>query len=129
MVRHAAFHELVVHLGHHIQLFLSHCLAEGVRLAWCESGQLPRKQHDLFLVDRYAVSVLQDLFHFRYGVFYLFDALLPVDEIRYVIHRTGTVQRIHRYQVLEPAWMQLAEPFLHSVGFELEHCSGVRLAE
>ena len=46
--------------------------------------------------------------------------MLAVDEVRYVIHRTGTVKGIHGDKILEGRRLQFAKVFLHTRGLELE---------
>ena len=45
-----------------------------------------------------------------------------------IVHRPGTVQGIHRYQVLKTVWDEFLQPFFHSRGLELEHARGISTA-
>ena len=63
-----ALDELGLHLVQHVALLLSHRLAQRVGLSPGKAGQLLRQQHDLLLIDRNAVRVLQILLHVGYLV-------------------------------------------------------------
>ncbi|GFI54361.1 hypothetical protein IMSAGC022_00975 [Alistipes sp.] len=93
---------------------LTHCLSQRVRLAAREAAQQSRQKHDLLLIYRNAVGIFEILLHFGYVVHDRLAAVLAVDEVGYVVHRTGTVERIHRYQVLECRGLQLAKILLHA---------------
>ena len=53
--------ELLLHLGHDVDLLLAHGLAQHVRLGHGEAGDRHGNSHDLFLVDDDPVGLLQDL--------------------------------------------------------------------
>ena len=52
--------ELRAQLGHLGLVLLAHRLAQDVRLAHREAGQLPRGHHHLLLVDHHAIRLSQD---------------------------------------------------------------------
>ena len=120
-VRQTSGEELVLEFGHDLDLLLSHRLTQLVGLTLGEAGQLLGQQHDLLLVDRHAVGVVQVLLHVRQVVLDLAPAVLACNEVGDVVHRTRAVEGVHRNEVLEPRRLQLDEPFLHTLGLELEH--------
>ena len=115
-----ALDELGLHLVQHVALLLSHRLAQRVGLSPGKAGQLLRQQHDLLLIDRNAVRVLQILLHVGYLVRDGLQTVLAGDEVRNIFHRTGPVQRVHRDQVLETVRLQVAQVFFHAGRLELE---------
>ena len=124
-VRERSAHERLLQRVEHRLLLLSHGLAELVRLALGESGQLLREQHHLLLVDRDAVGFLEILLHVRKVVSDGARVVLAGYELGDVVHWAGPVEGVHGNQILETLRTQLHEPFLHSSGFELEHALGV----
>ena len=89
--------ELVVLLGQHFGLFLTHRLTEAICLAGRIVGHFLRDTHDLLLVDDEAVGLIQD---FLQGLFQLRvnrgDFLTAVLAVRIVpvgvdAHRAGAV--------------------------------------
>ena len=83
----------------------------------------------MLLIDCDAVSVFQITFHDGDVVLDFLTSLFPVDELRNVIHRSGTIQRIHGDNVLELAWFELFQILLHARRFKLERGYGVTVAE
>ena len=124
----AALDELGFQVVQLVLEFLAHGLAERVRLAAGEVGQKTRQQHDLLLVDRDAVGVLEVLLHHGDVVLDGAAAVLAGDEVRDVVHRAGPVKGVHRDQVLEGRGLQLAQVLLHARGLELERPDGAALA-
>ena len=121
--------ELRLQLVHDVHELLAHGLAELVGLSAREPGKKAREQHHLFLIHRYAVRILQVLLHQRMVVRDRLLALLSVDEGGNVVHRAGTVQRVHCDKVGEPFRLKRDEPFLHAVGFELKKSSRLTASE
>ena len=107
---------------------LAHRLAQRVRLAAREVRKQAREQHDLLLVDRDAVGVLEVLLHHRDVVDDRTPAVLARDEVRDVVHRARTVEGVHGDQILEGRGLQLPEVLLHPRGLELERPDGASLA-
>ena len=120
----SALDELRLHGIYDVFLLLTHCLTKGIALASGEVGQLTGKQHDLLLIDGYAVGILQILLHAGNVVGDFLPAVLSGDERRDVVHWTRTVKGIHSDEVFEDRGMQLAQVFLHARGFELERSYG-----
>ena len=121
----SALHEGLLERIQHGFLLLAHGLAEFVRLALGEACELLRQAHDLLLIDRDAVSLLQQLLHVGEVVMDLGRVVLAGHEVRDVIHRPRAVEGVHSDQVLETLWMQADQPLLHAAGFKLEDALGV----
>ena len=128
-VSFAALDELGLHGVDDLNLLLTHGLTQGVALAAGEVGQLSREQHHLLLVDGDAVGVLQPLLHQRMVVDHFLAALLAVDEVGDVLHRPGTVERVHRHEIRKPLGLERPEPLLHPVRLELEKPGRLAAAE
>ena len=73
----ASVDELVVEGFEDVQLLFSHGFTQLVGLAFGEACELLGQQHDLLLVYRDAVCVLQEFLHFRQVVLYFFSPLFP----------------------------------------------------
>ena len=112
--------ELRLHVVQLVLELLTHGLSKRVAFATREVGQLTRQQHDLLLIDRDAVSVLQVLLHARDVVLDGLATLFAVDEIGNVIHRSRPVEGIHGDEILEGRGLQLAQVFLHARRLKLE---------
>ena len=128
-VREAALDELLLQLRHDVHELLAHRLAELVRLAAREAGEVAREQHHLFLIDRDAVRVLEARLHLRVVVGDGLAALLAVDEVGDVAHGARTVQRVHGDEVRQLLGLQLHEVLLHARRFELEESGRLAAAE
>ena len=124
-ILHSTRHKLVFQGVKYVYLFLSHCFAQLVRLTLGEVCKLLGKKHDLLLIDRDSIGVPEEFLHRRQVVLYGLDALLPVHEVRNVVHRARPVEGVHRNEVLEAFRVQLPQPVHHSRGFELEHADRV----
>ena len=116
----AALDELGLQVIQFVLELLTHGLAQRVRLAAGEASQKARQQHDLLLIYRDAVGILQVFLHQVYVVDNGFTAVLAVDEVGNVIHRPRTVEGVHGDQILEGRGFQLAQVFLHAGRLELE---------
>ena len=128
-VLHAALDELGLEFVHYVHELLAHGLAKLVRLATSEAGEKSRQKHDLFLIDRDAVGILQILLHQRMVVGDRLVALLSRDKARYVLHRTWAVESIHGDQVGKTLGLERHEPLLHSVRLELEKAGSLAASE
>ena len=106
----------------------SHGLAELVRLALGEAGELLGQQHHLLLIHGDTVGIVQVLLHVREVVRNSLLALLTRDEVRDIVHRTGPIEGVHSDEVLETRRAQLLQPCLHALRFKLEHAHGIAAA-
>ena len=110
----SALDEFGVHVVQLLDEFLAHRLSECIALAAGEVGDFAGEEHDLLLIDRDAVGVLQIFLHARQVID---NRLLPVlsgDELWDILHRSGTVERVHGDEVLEGRGSQVAEVALHA---------------
>ena len=124
----SAFDELWLHRVDYGLLLLAHGLAQRVALASGEVGELPREQHDLLLVDRYAVCVLEIFLHAGYVIPYFLLPVLARYERRDIVHWARTVEGVHGYEVFKHAGMELPEVFLHAGRLKLERSYRAALA-
>ena len=115
-------------LVHLVDEFLTHGLAEGVALSAGEVGEQTRQEHHLLLIDGDSVGVLEIFLHHGDVILYLAAAMLSGDELGDVVHRAGTVEGVHGYEVLEGGGLELAEIFLHTGRLKLEGAGGAALA-
>ena len=115
-----AVDELDPLLGDELLDLLAHGLAEDVRFAEREAGEVAGDLHDLFLIDGDAVGVAEDGFELRMEVLHDLAAVLAVDEVGDPVHRTRPVERDHRDDVLEDGRKELLQVPFHAVRFELE---------
>src|SRR5574344_964376 len=81
--------------------FLTHFLSKSITLASGKVCKKPGKQHDLFLINRYSICILEVFLHTRNIIFDRFPTQLSIDEIGNIIHRTRSIQSVHSYQSLK----------------------------
>ncbi len=93
--------ELPFQFRHRLQLFLTHRLAQRVGHTAGKVPQCPRLEHHLLLVNGNPVSILQERLHHGMVVCDRLLAVLAPDERRDILHRSRTVQGVHRNEVLE----------------------------
>ena len=79
-VLHPARHELFFQGVKDVNLLLSHSLSQFVGLTFGEVRQFLRKKHDLLLIDRDSVGILEELLHLRKVIFHGLLPLLSGDE-------------------------------------------------
>ena len=116
-----ALHETVA-LGVHLGLdLLAHGAAQKVRFAERIARQRLRHLHHLFLVDDDAMRLGQEGLHAGMEIGRLLQPELAAAIGRDVVHRTGTVERHQRDQVLDPVGLHLDQRLAHADRFDLEH--------
>ena len=81
--------------------FFAHSLTKLIALASGKTGKLATQKHDLLLIHRHTISFFEIFFHLRQVVIDRLTPMLACDKRRDIVHRTGTIESIHRYQVLE----------------------------
>ena len=117
----AAAHEAIA-LGVHLRLdLLAHGAAQQVGLAQRIAGQDLGDLHHLFLVDDDAERLLQHRLHQGMDVIGRRVAVLHRAIQRNVGHRTGTVERHQRDDVLQPVGAHFGQRLAHARAFHLEH--------
>ena len=114
---------------HLVFQLLTHRLTQFVGLTTGKARQVAAQKHDLFLVNGDAIGIIQPFFHHREGIFYRFLAMFAADKLRYIIHWSGTIERIHGYQILKFGRFQFLQIFLHSSRFKLEHAHRIAFGE
>ena len=124
----SARNEFRLHVVQLVTQFLTHRLTQGIGLTTGEVRQQTRQKHDLLLVDRNTVGILQILLHDGDVILDGLASPLTVDEVGDIIHRTRTVEGIHGNQILESARLQLTQIFLHTGRFKLERTDGAAVA-
>ena len=125
----ATGHELVFERRQHGNLFLTHGLAELIALAAGEVSQQTAEQHDLLLIDGDTISVIEVFLHDGDIVRHRFDTLFALDELRYIIHRSRTIEGVHGDEITDDGGFQFAQIFLHTGRLELEHSYCATLLE
>ncbi len=95
-------------------------LAQYVRFAERESCEVASDLHELFLIDGHAVGIAQDRFELGMQVFDFLAAVLAIDEVGDIVHRSGTIESDHGDDVLEDGRLELFEVALHAIAFQLE---------
>ena len=127
--------ELVVLLGQHFRLLLTHCLTEAICLAGRVVGDLLRDTHDLLLVDDEAVGLIQDflerLFQLRvnWGDFLAAVLAVRVVPVGVHTHRAWAVERKGGHNILKSGRLHALKQLLHAAGVELEDAQRIAARE
>ena len=87
---------------HECRILLSHGPPHQVGLCKRETGQLLHQLHDLFLIHNDAVGRMQNRLHLWMEVGDLPATVLPLDDVRDVVHGARTVQGVHSNKVVQP---------------------------
>ena len=124
----SAFVEQAFKVVHLLDKFLTHRLAERVRLTARKARQLAAEEHDLLLIDRNAVSIFQVFLHARDVILDLAGVFLTLDKLRDIVHRARSVKGVHGYKVFKNRRLQLAKVLLHTGRFKLERTDGAAVA-
>ena len=117
--------ELRLHRIYNILLLLTHRLTQGIRLTTSKVGKLTGKKHHLLLIDRDTIRILQILFHTWNIILDFFLSVLSGNKRWDIIHRSRTIERIHRNQVFKDRRLQLAQILLHTRRLKLESTNGL----
>ncbi|MNN77651.1 hypothetical protein D3C81_1941360 [compost metagenome] len=75
--------------------------AQQIRFAKREACHQRGNLHDLLLIDNNAIGIIQYLLQIRMRILHFDLAVFACDIFRNKFHRTRTVQRHHRYDILE----------------------------
>src|SRR6185295_17792708 len=112
-------------------VLLPHRLAQDVRFAEREAGELPRDAHHLFLIRDDAVGLAENRLELRQLVPDLGLALLTRDVVvdHPAAQRPRPVQRVQRDEILQRLRLRLAENIAHAARIELEDAVGLPLLE
>ena len=101
-------------------LFLADCLNQRIRLPQRYVTEPVANPHHLLLVNHDAVRFFEHLFHNRMRQLPP-RPVLAVNVISNQNHRPRPVQRVGRYQILNPVRHHLHQQILHPARLELEH--------
>ena len=94
-----------------------------VGLGGCVPGEFHGGAHQLFLIDGDSERVLEDRLHGGVTIDHFRFAVHARDVIRDERHRTRTIQRDHRDDVIEVFLLHLDEPARHAAALHLENSS------
>ncbi|MNC32260.1 hypothetical protein D3C75_806060 [compost metagenome] len=75
--------------------------AQQIRFPERETGHQRSDLHDLLLIDDNAIGIVQNLLQIGMRILHFDLAVFACDIFRNKFHRTRTVQRHHRYDILE----------------------------
>ena len=128
LFRRCAVQEYVALSGHDVGLLLAHRAAQYVRRPERITRERLHDLHDLFLIDKTAVSHVEYRFEQRMLVGDIFGMVFRLYVFGYAVHRSRTVERYSRYDVFEAVRLQLLHELFHARGFELEHRVGIAAA-
>ena len=73
------------------------------------------------MIDGHAVGVLEVFLHHGDVVCHGFLSVLAANELRHVVHRSRTIQRVHRDEVVNHGRLQFTQVFPHTGRLELEY--------
>jgi len=128
VLRGALGEDLAV-LRHFLGLLLAHRATQQVGAAQRIAADDLRHLHHLLLVDHDAVGLFQNRLDARVRILHGFATVLARAEARDQIHRTRTIQRNQRDDVLETVGLRVLQHALHAAAFQLEHGDGIRFLE
>ena len=112
-------------VGRHLFfIFFTHCTAQHVGSTERVTTQNLRGLHHLFLVNHDAVGFFQHRLDAWVRVFRHLFALFTGNVGRNQVHRTRSVQRIHRNQIFQAIGPGVFEHSLHADTFKLENSFG-----
>ena len=127
--RLGAFDEDGALLLHLLADLLTHRAAKHVGATKGVAGDDAGGFHDLFLIDQDTVGLLGDLLEERVRVFDEGGVVLALDVVADELHRTRTVERDERDNLVDGGDAELATERLHAARFQLEHADGLGLVE
>src|SRR5205085_10869370 len=93
------------------------------------AADLLRDLHHLFLIHHHAVRRLENRHEARIDVFDALAAALARDIIGNELHRTGSIERDQRDDVLEARRRRLLQEVAHAARFKLEHAGRIAALE
>ena len=116
-------------LEQYVVFLLGDRLAQLVGFRGGIPGQVHRRAHDLFLVDRDAVGFFEDGLHRSVEVLDRFLAVHAPDVARDELQRAGAVERHHGDDVVQVVRAHLHQEAGHPCAFQLEDAGRVPRAE
>ena len=119
-------HEAVALLGHRRGIFFAHGAAQQIGLAQGVAGEDVGDPHHLLLIDDDAERVFENSLELRQQELHFAASPLALDEVVDHIHRSGTVERIQRGQILDRVGLVAAQNVAHAGRFKLKDAGGER---
>ena len=113
------------HLAHQVDFLLAHGFTQGVRLTAGKSAPFLRYLHELLLIDKDAVGILQRIFHTRVKISDILLTMFSLDKRIDKLHRPRPVQRHHGDDVVKHRRLQVAKIALHARRLQLKHARRV----
>ena len=110
-----SFDEFWFQLIHHGLNLLAHRLPKRVRFSFGKPCQQLAQEHNLFLVHRNTICILQEFFHLRDVVRNFLPAMFPVYETGDVFHWPRAVKGVHGNQVFDLVRLKFPKVLFHSV--------------
>ena len=120
-----AFNELRLHFIEYRFLLFTHGLSQYIGIPFTESTNYLGKDHHLLLVYGNSIGVFQYFFQLWQVIGNIFPAVFTVDVIRNIRDWAGTVQGVHRDEVIELIGLKVAQVFLHTRTFKLKRTNGI----
>ena len=124
-----AVDEFLFVLGDFLKLFFGNGFAQVVRFGAAVAGDFHCRAHDLFLVDRDAVGVVENWLQRGVTIDNRFFAVHAADVAGDEIHWAGAVERHHGDDVVEVFGFHLDDVARHTRAFQLEDARRFAFAE
>ena len=110
----ASLHELDTLFLHFLDLLFAHRTAQHIGGTKRVTGEHLRGLHDLLLINQNAVGLLGDRLEQRVRVIDLHLAMSAAYEVRDQVHRSWTVERHERRDVLDRSKLELTAQVAHA---------------
>ena len=125
VICHRAVHELPAVLHELIPDFFAHSLAQIVGLLCAVTGQSHGRKHELLLIHRPAIGLLEKRLQGGMQIGDFFLAVHAPDIVRDEIHRPGTIKRHHGNHVLQTSRLHGAQKAAHARALDLKDAGHV----
>ena len=93
--------------GHRLFVLLTHRATHHIGLCQCEAGECLHELHYLLLVHDDTVGLFENRTHQGVEVLDRLTAVLAINEVRDIAHRSRTVERVHRNEVIQHCRLKL----------------------
>ena len=103
-------------------------LAQRIRFRRCITREFNGRSHQLFLIDRDSIGILEDRLQLGMAIFHFRFSAHTCDVIGDECHRPRAIQRDHRDDIIEGLRFHLHEPTGHAAAFHLEDASRLSAA-
>ncbi|MNW53614.1 hypothetical protein D3C74_311790 [compost metagenome] len=105
----------------HLTLLFGYRASQQVRFTEREARHLRGNLHDLLLIYDNTIRILQKRLQILMRIFHCNLPMLPGNKFWNKFHRTRTIQRQYRNDILEHRWLQIAQHTPHPCRFKLKH--------